>query len=947
MHNQTMGRGALSEAGDVSAREAEVLAAIAEHLTNAEIAGKLFISVRTVESHVSSLLRKFQVADRRALVTVAARLQSVSNEPDTVAAALPAPLTSFVGRVTERAALAEALAAHRLVTAVGPGGVGKTRLALRVAADVGDRFADGVWFVDLVPVTDAAMIASTIASALGLGEYQGRSAEDTVLSWLADREALLVLDNCEHLLDGLVALVERSLAGSPRLVVLATSRARLLVPFERVFPVPGLSIKSDDGGPGDAVELFLDRAAATGSPLRYDDWQRVAVVCRGLDGMALAVELAAARVPSLGLDGLEAGLVDQLHLLTGGRRIDDRHRSLRSAIHWSYALLDERERTVLRRISVFAAPFTADAASVLAGWPPVAPATVPTILAGLADQSLLVAAAEPHGTRYRALETIRQYGSDRLEEAGESVEGYVRHVAWCLSAADASAAPAEHDTGAWRSAFDEVADELRAAQRWASGHAGHRAEAYRLATRLAELCFDRGLSGESQRRYEQAAELALDDRATASALRNAAGAAESRHFGNDALRLHRAAADAALRAGDRSAAAWDLAVAAELIVRRSGMIPTPAPAGELDALLTAARALAAGHPAAEARVYATEAFVGADTDPVTAELTERAVELARRAGDPLTGSAALDQLMSIQIAGGELRAASATAQRRLELLSPLPVTAVSALELADAFYMAAECAVAAGNLRAARRYAERIAELPFHREEGHLATARLIVVAVLAGDWDEAVGLAERFREGWERAGRPRAGNLSRGAYAAATVYGLRGDDDARADWLKIVDGLATPGRPMSAIHVDEFFDGVLLLHRGLPDEAMRRLHPPPEDFRDWYNGMWRPWYAAVWAEAAVAAGHEDAAARIHRARLLTLDNPIAAAMVERAAALQVPAGGRDRLTRAAAALDAAECRYQWARTLVLIGGEQRTRGEAALAAMGARPMAVSTAPAD
>jgi predicted ATPase len=193
-----------------------------------------------------------------------------------------------------------------------------------------------------------------------------------------------------------------------------------------VFPVPGLSIEADDGGPGDAVELFLDRAAATGTPLPYDDWQRVAVVCRGLDGMALAVELAAARVPSLGLDGLEAGLVDRLHLLTGGRRIDDRHRSLRSALHWSYALLDERERTVLRRISVFAAPFTADAASALAGWPPVAPATVPTILAGLADQSLLVAAAEPHGTRYRALETIRQYGSDRLEEAGESVEGYVR-----------------------------------------------------------------------------------------------------------------------------------------------------------------------------------------------------------------------------------------------------------------------------------------------------------------------------------------------------------------------------------------------------------------------------------------------------------------------------------------------------------------------------------------
>src|SRR5690348_3452216 len=209
MDNQMVGQGALSEVG-VSAREAEVLAAIAEHLTNAEIAANLFISVRTVESHVTSLLRKFQVADRRALVAVAASLRPAAVGAEgtgATAAALPSPLTSFVGRVAERAALAEALDSHRLVTAVGPGGVGKTRLALSVVSDVAARFADDAWFVDLVPVTDVPMIAPAIAAALGLGEYQGRSVEDTVLSWLAERETLLVLDNCEHLLDGLVVLV--------------------------------------------------------------------------------------------------------------------------------------------------------------------------------------------------------------------------------------------------------------------------------------------------------------------------------------------------------------------------------------------------------------------------------------------------------------------------------------------------------------------------------------------------------------------------------------------------------------------------------------------------------------------------------------------------------------------------------------------------------------------
>jgi predicted ATPase/DNA-binding CsgD family transcriptional regulator len=411
----------------ISAREAEVLAALGEHLTNAEIGARLFISVRTVESHVSSLLRKLRVADRRALAVVATTTQpALGTQPvraTTVAAVLRSRLTPFVGRVAERAALAEALGEHRLVTAVGPGGVGKTRLALSVAGEVTDRFADGVWYVDLVPVTDASMIAPAIADALGLGESQGRSATSNVLGWLAERETLLVLDNCEQLADGVVVLLEQLLAGSPRLVVLATSRARLLVPFEWVFAVPGLSVEADDSGPGDAVELFAGRAAAGGSPPMPEDTKRIAAVCQGLDGMALAIELAAARFPSLGLDGLEAGLADRLRLLTGGSRLDDRHRSLRSTLDWSYALLAEPAQAALRRVSVFAGPFTAAAAATVAGGPSVPAGAVPTILAGLAEQSLLVAIVGPGETRYRVLETIRQYGADRLEEGGRVGRG--------------------------------------------------------------------------------------------------------------------------------------------------------------------------------------------------------------------------------------------------------------------------------------------------------------------------------------------------------------------------------------------------------------------------------------------------------------------------------------------------------------------------------------------
>ena len=199
----------------ISAREAEVLALLGEHLSNAEIGARLVISVRTVESHVSSLLRKLEMPDRRALSRRAVELARA--ERSRPAAALPAPLTTFIGRIQERAELGEAVRAHRQVTAVGPGGVGKTRLALAVAGEAAADYADGVWFVDLIATTDPRRVGAAVAAALGVGEQPGRSIDDAVLAALAQREALLVLDNCEQVRDGVAPFLERLLTACPRL----------------------------------------------------------------------------------------------------------------------------------------------------------------------------------------------------------------------------------------------------------------------------------------------------------------------------------------------------------------------------------------------------------------------------------------------------------------------------------------------------------------------------------------------------------------------------------------------------------------------------------------------------------------------------------------------------------------------------------------------------------
>jgi predicted ATPase/DNA-binding CsgD family transcriptional regulator len=913
----------------VSDREAEVLALVGDHLTNAQIASRLFISVRTVESHVASLLRKLDVADRRALAAVSGEL----GEP-VLGPALPTPLTSFVGRAAERAGLAEAVAEHRLVTALGPGGVGKTRLALAVAGDVARGYAGGARYVDLVPVTDPAMVGAALAAAFGFGEQPGRTPTDTVLAKLAGVEVLVVVDNCEHLLDEVSGLLERLLTACPGVSVLATSRARLRLPFEYVFPVPGMSL-GDRAGDGDATTLFCERAAMAGWTSPYPgDRRRVATVCARLDGVALAIELAAARVGTIGLDGLVRGLADPLALLTGGPRLDDRHRSVRSALDWSFGLLSEDERAVMRRASVFAGPFPADAALEVTGFAPLSPTTAARALAVLADHCLVVVLERPSGTCYRMLETIRQYGAEQMDRIGEEHAVRARHLRWCLATAGRLEADEKSAGG-----FDDVADDLRAGLGWAASQPALRAEAHALAAGLARLSYVRGAPSEAQERFEEAAALAAGPAEAAEALHLAAAVAWGRHLGNEAIGLYRAAAEAAHLAGDRRRAALELVSAAELVTNAPGIMSELAPVGEDLALLAKARSLAAGDPHFEAAVL-TVTTAADEFDPTYGDLAERAAELAHRVGDARLESHALDQLTAVHLICGEVDEAVATVRRRIELLTPRAHDVEMAWEYPDTLHMAPMVCLASGDIDAARRYARQRSELPFFREADHLAVEWLLTVAAIAGDFDEAVALAQRFRRGWVEAGRPPLGGIAFAPAAAAMVHGIRGDSDSQHAWLETavemhrVAGLV---RDRQTIYRPTF-DGIVALHRGEIDAALTHVAGEPESFKPWHDAAWRPWYTAVWAEAGVMAALPGRHDRLDRARFLTRANPVAAAVVERAGALD--AGDVERLLATAATLDAAGCRYQHARTLAFAGGQARVEGEELLAAMGAAPMA-------
>ena len=376
---------------------------------------------------------------------------------------LPVQLTSFVGRGAELVQLRELLAQNRVVTLTGAGGVGKTRLAIQVAGQLVDDFSDGVCYVDLAPLTDPELAPVTVARALGLPDQPGRSTMDSLLRFVRDRQMLLVLDNCEHLLDACAQLVVALLSGAGRLTLLATSREAIGVAGEVSWRVPSLSLANE------AIVLFSDRArhARHDFTLTDDNAATVGEICARLDGVPLAIELAAARVRALSLAEILESLHDRFRLLTGGARTAvRRQQTLRASVDWSHALLTGPERVLFRRLAVFLGGLDLEAAQTVAGGGEVERYQVLDQLALLVDKSLVVADESGGRTRYRMLETVRQYALEKLGESGEADAVRTRHRDHYTALAAPLDAPAGSDYEQRLEQAEIEIDNLRGAFGW-------------------------------------------------------------------------------------------------------------------------------------------------------------------------------------------------------------------------------------------------------------------------------------------------------------------------------------------------------------------------------------------------------------------------------------------------------------------------------------------------
>ncbi|MGH2372158.1 MAG: tetratricopeptide repeat protein [bacterium] len=369
-------------------------------------------------------------------------LRSLENLPNN----LPRQLTSFIGREHEMTQVKRLLSTTRLLTLTGSGGCGKTRLALQVGADLVEAFADGVWFVDLAPLSDSALVPQAVASALRMREEPGRGLLVTLIDYLQPKSILLVLDSCEHVVEACARMAEALLRACPRLQILATSREPLRIAGETNWRVPSLSLPDlmrlpalKDLAEYEAVRLFIDRAGAALPSFRLTDQNAPAVadVCDRLEGIPLAIELAATRVKTLPVDQIAARLDDQFRLLTGGSRTAmPRQQTLQAAMDWSYVLLSEKEKTLLRRLSAFSGGWTLDAAEAVCGGEGIDDADVLDLLSQLVDRSLVVVHERDGTARYRLLETVRQYAHGKLAESGEDAKVQRRHRNWFLTLAE-------------------------------------------------------------------------------------------------------------------------------------------------------------------------------------------------------------------------------------------------------------------------------------------------------------------------------------------------------------------------------------------------------------------------------------------------------------------------------------------------------------------------------
>src|SRR5829696_434443 len=426
---------------------------------------------------------------------------------------LPLQLTGLVGREREISEVGRLLAEARLLTLTGPGGSGKTRLALAVASEVVEGYEDGAWLVELAPLSDPELVPEAVASVLGVREATGSPLLETLAEHLVSKSMLLVLDNCEHLIDASASLAEVLLRRCPNLSILATSREGLGITGEATFAVPPLSLPDPRRLPDpemlpryEATRLFVERVRAVKQDFSLTEGNAVAVaqVCYRLDGIPLAIELAAARARVLSVEQISSRLDDSFRLLTGGRAVLARHRTLTATMDWSHELLSTEEKALFRGLSVFAGGWTLEAAEAVCNGEGLEREDLLDLLASLVDRSLVLVSERDGEVRYRLLEVVRQYAAEKLEVAGEAGPLGERHAKYYLALAeDAEPELRGARYGAWLGRLEAEHGNLRAALRWFL-YRDEAELALRLAGALGEFWYLSGQVSEGRQWLEEA-----------------------------------------------------------------------------------------------------------------------------------------------------------------------------------------------------------------------------------------------------------------------------------------------------------------------------------------------------------------------------------------------------------------------------------------------------------
>jgi len=431
---------------------------------------------------------------------------------------LPLQLTSFVGRQNDLTALKERVQASRMITIVGSGGVGKTRLAIRLGAEVLENFADGVWLLELASIVDSTLLSHVLASTLNIRESSDRLTLTTVISTLATKHALLILDNSEHLVDEVAKVADAVLRSCPNVSIIATSRQPLQIAGEWIhqlgplsFPDVNDQVSLDGAMRFGAIALFVDRARAADNhfALTAENAPTVANICRRLDGIALAIELAAARVKVLSVKSLEERLDERLRLLTGGSRTElPRHQTMRALIDWSYDLLDERERLLFNRCAIFAGPFTFQSAAEVCADDRLKPEDIFDLVLSLAEKSLLASDPDDANERYRLLESTREYALEKLKASGDYEQLARKHAEFYRSIAqDADVNFHKIPQADWYARLRDQTENFRSALQWSLGERQAAALGGAIAGALERFWYETGRLGEGRHWITRALEL--------------------------------------------------------------------------------------------------------------------------------------------------------------------------------------------------------------------------------------------------------------------------------------------------------------------------------------------------------------------------------------------------------------------------------------------------------